>query len=89
MARRVLAARDPRADGSIRSGLDSDVVGRVGMDEMDRRAGEESIEVRDRSRVAAEKSVATQDPEIARARHGIVRRIGHREFVPWRIGPVL
>ena len=66
--------REPGRDGVVRARLDLHVVRRVGVEQVDRRAAEEPVEVFGTGAVAAEHAVLAQHPEVAGLRRGGVRR---------------
>ena len=66
-----------RGDGVVAPRLDLHVVRRVGVDQLDRGAGQEPIHVLRLAAVAAEQPVVTQDPQVARLRDRLVGRLGH------------
>ena len=64
-------------DGIVAARLDLHVIGRVGVDQMNRRAIEQPVHVFRLARVAAQQTVITQDPQVAGLRDRFVRRLGN------------
>ena len=69
--------REPRADRVVAPGFDLHVVGRVGVEQVDARTTEQTIEVGFAPRVATEQPVVAKHPEVAGLRDRIVGRLGH------------
>ena len=78
---RRLERREPRRDRVVRAGLDLDVVGRVRVAELDRRAVEQAVEIGRAGAIAAEQAVPPEHPEIPRLRRRLVGRLGHLVLV--------
>ena len=68
---------EARRDGVVRARLDLDVVGRVGVDEVDLSSGEQPVDVLARRRVAAHEPVPADQPHVPAASRGGVGEPGH------------
>ncbi len=67
--------RQPRRDGVVRARLDLDVVGRVGVHELDARPAEQALDVRAGGGIPAEQPVVAEHPEVTPLRDGVVHRL--------------
>ena len=65
------------SDRVLAAGFDLHVVRRIRIAKLNLRAGEQSIEVFDAGRVAAQKPVVAKNPKVARLRDSIVGRFWH------------
>ena len=61
----------------LRARLDLDVVGRVGVHQVDGGAVQQAIHVLGLAAVAAEQAVVAEEPQVARLRDRLVGRLGH------------
>src|SRR2546422_9992436 len=66
---RLLKRAIPGGNGVIGAGLDADVVGRVGVDQVNRGALEEPVDVLGLRGVATKETVAAKGPEVPGASH--------------------
>ena len=76
--RRALERRQARGNGVVAARLDLHVVRRIGVDQVDRSAVQQSVHILGQPAVAAEEAVLAQDPQVARPGRRRVRRLRAR-----------
>jgi hypothetical protein len=80
----VLQARErrkPGGDGVVRARLDSHIIRRVGVDQIDRRAFHQALHIFATRRISAQQAVIAQDPQIAAASDRLLERLGNSIFL--------
>jgi len=72
--------RQPSGDRVIRTWLDSDVVGRIGVDEIDRLTLHQAVHIFRAGRIPTQQPMVTENPQIATARDCLLERLGNGVF---------
>ena len=67
----------PAAMALLLRGSTLHVVGRIGVDQLNRRAAEQPVHVLGLARIAAQQAMVAKNPQIARLGSRLVRRLGH------------